>query len=115
MVLAGPHPAAVNVAYLAGVLKPKFKYASIIGSYGWGGKLFDKITECLVPIKPEILEPVLVKGKAKLDDFIKLDNMTDLVSCPFLPVGHGVAIKALLEDDLEVIDGKVIDHIGLLK
>ena len=41
--------------------------------------------------------------------------MIDLVSCPFLAVGHGVAIKALLEDDLEVIDGKVIDHIGLLK
>lgn len=75
MVLAGPHPAAVNVAYLAGVLKPKFKYASIIGSFGWGGKLFDKIAECISPIKPEILEPIQIKGKAKLDDFVKLDKL----------------------------------------
>jgi hypothetical protein len=27
---------------------------------------------------------------------------------------YGVAIKALLENDLEVIDGKVVDNIGLL-
>ena len=56
-----------------------------------------------------------IKVTLNENDFIKIDNITDLVSCPFLAVGHGVAIKALLEDDLEVIDGKVIDHIGLLK
>ncbi|MES0341985.1 MAG: FprA family A-type flavoprotein, partial [Candidatus Humimicrobiaceae bacterium] len=37
-VLAGPHPQAVYVAYLAKVLRPKVKFISIIGSYGWGGK-----------------------------------------------------------------------------
>lgn len=47
--------------------------------------------------------------------FQQLDNMKDLVSCPYLPVGHSVAIKALLDGDLEVIDGKVIDHTGILK
>ena len=50
-----------------------------------------------------------------LNDFLKINNMKDLVSCSFLPVGHGVAVKALLEGDLEVKDGVVIDHIGLLK
>ncbi len=79
MVLAGPHPAAVNVAYLAGVLKPKAKFASIIGSYGWGGKLFDKIVECIAPIKPEIIEPVQVKGKPKKDDFAKLDTLVNSI------------------------------------
>ena len=49
------------------------------------------------------------------DDFQKLDNIKDFVSCSFLVVGHAVAIKALLEGDLEVVDGEVIDHIGLLK
>lgn len=47
--------------------------------------------------------------------FLKLDNMKDLISCSYLPVGHSVAIKALLDGDLEVIDGKVIDHTGILK
>ena len=50
-----------------------------------------------------------------LDDFLNIKTIKDLVSCSFLPVGHGVAIKALLEGDLEVVDGEVIDHIGLLE
>ncbi len=79
MVLAGPHPAAVNVAYLAGVLKPKARFASIIGSYGWGGKLFDKIVECIAPLKPEIIDPVQVKGKPKKDDFEKLDVLVNSI------------------------------------
>lgn len=77
MVLAAPHPAAVNVAYLASVLKPKFKYVSMIGSYGWGGKLFEKIVETLAPLKPELLSTVQVKGKPKKDDFIALDNLAE--------------------------------------
>lgn len=50
-----------------------------------------------------------------LNDFLDLNTMKDLVSCPFLPVGHGVAIKALLEGDLEVVNDEVIDHAGILK
>ena len=36
MVLSGPHPAAVTAAYLVNALKPKLRFYSIIGSYGWG-------------------------------------------------------------------------------
>jgi len=42
MVLAGPHPAAVTAAYLVGILRPKTKFVSFIGSYGWGGMLTQK-------------------------------------------------------------------------
>ena len=77
MVLAGPHPAAVNIAYLAGVLKPKFKYASLIGSFGWGGKLFDKLHECIEILKPEFLDTVQAKGKPKAEDFEKLDKLAN--------------------------------------
>lgn len=77
MVLAGPHPAAFNTVYLASILKPKAKIASFIGSYGWGGNLFGKMTEMLAPLKMDIIEPVLVKGKAKKEDYIKLDKMAD--------------------------------------
>jgi len=35
-VLGGAHPQAVYAAYLANALKPKLRFATIIGSYGWG-------------------------------------------------------------------------------
>ena len=77
MVLAGPHPMAVNVAYLAAVLRPKAKFASLLGSYGWGGKLFDLIVQILSPLRLDLLEPVLVKGKPKSEDFEKLDVLAN--------------------------------------
>ena len=73
MVLAGPHPMAANIAYLAGVLRPKAKFASFVGSYGWGGNLFGKLGEMLGNLKLDVIEPVLVKGKPKAEDFAKLD------------------------------------------
>ena len=48
------------------------------------------------------------------EDFQKLSTLKDLISCPFLAVGHGVAIKSLLDGHLEVINGDVIDHTGIL-
>ena len=77
MVLAGPHPAAFNTVYLASILRPKAKTASFIGSYGWGGNLFGKMTEMLTPLKMDIIEPILVKGRAKIEDYKKLDKMAD--------------------------------------
>lgn len=79
MVLAGPHPMAVNVAYLTAVLRPKAKFASLIGSYGWGGKLFDIITDLLAPLKLDLIEPVQVKGKPTEEDFKKLDILADTI------------------------------------
>lgn len=32
---AGPHPLVVNAAYLPNALRPKVRFASIVGSYGW--------------------------------------------------------------------------------
>src|SRR5690554_165172 len=42
-VLKGPHPEAFYAAYLTNVLQPKARFASIIGSYVWGGKMVDMI------------------------------------------------------------------------
>lgn len=77
MVLAGPHPAAFNTVYLASLLRPKAKIASFIGSYGWGGNLFGKMADMLAPLKLDIIEPILVKGKAKEEDYKKIDIMAD--------------------------------------
>ena len=79
MVLAGPHPAAFNTVYLASLLKPKAKMASFIGSYGWGGNLFGKMADMLTPLKLDVIEPILVKGKAKFDDYKKIDEMAETI------------------------------------
>ena len=42
-VLTGPHPLAAYAAFLANALKPRAKYATVIGSYGWAGKTVEKI------------------------------------------------------------------------
>jgi len=77
MVLAGPHPAAVTAAYLTGILRPKMKYVSFIGSYGWGGVLTEKLEQALSAVKCEKLTSVIIKGKPKQEDFEKLDILID--------------------------------------
>ena len=80
MVLAGPHPASVNLAYIASVLKPKAKFGALVGSYGWGGKLFELIAQLLAPLKLDIVaEPLQVKGKPKTEDFAKLDEIANAI------------------------------------
>jgi flavorubredoxin len=76
-VLTGPHPSAVYAAYLTNVLRPKVKLAGIIGSYGWGGKMVDQIKGILTNLKAEMLEPVLVKGHPREEDFKSLDKLAD--------------------------------------
>ncbi len=64
-VLVGPHPLALNAATLTNALRPKLKYASIIGSYGWGGKAVEQIVSAIPNLKVELLDPVLCKGDRK--------------------------------------------------
>src|SRR5574344_127430 len=79
MVLAGPHPSMVTAAYLAGALRPKTKFISFIGSYGWGGLLTKKLEECLGTVKAEKLEGLIVKGKPTQNDLQKLDNLVNTI------------------------------------
>ena len=76
-VLIGPHPAAVYATYLANALRPKTKFASIIGSYGWGGKMVDTITGMLGNLKVELISPVIAKGYPKDKDFTLLEKLAD--------------------------------------
>ena len=47
-------------------------------------------------------------------DFLKITSLKELINAPFMKVGHGCAIKSLLQGDIEVVDGEVIDHAGIL-
>lgn len=76
-VLTGPHPAVLYATYLANLLRPKVKFASVIGSYGWGGKMLDVIVGMINNLKVELIEPVIIKGYPKADDFKALDRLAD--------------------------------------
>ena len=76
-VLIGPHPCAAYAAFLTNVLRPKAKFASIIGSYGWGSKAVEQLTGMMPNLKAEILEPVLSKGDPKEADWVALDKLAD--------------------------------------
>ena len=78
-VLTGPHPAIVYAASLAAALRPKTKFLSIIGSYGWGGRTVDILKGILTPIKAELIEPVLIKGLPKEEELKKLDELADRI------------------------------------
>jgi flavorubredoxin len=79
-VLAGPHPNAVYAAFLANALRPNLKFASIIGSYGWGGKTVEQLVGMLPNLKVELLDPILCKGYPREADFKALDNLAEAIA-----------------------------------
>ncbi|MGD8814188.1 MAG: FprA family A-type flavoprotein [Anaerolineales bacterium] len=79
-VLSGAHPNIVYAAYLANVLRPKVKFVSIIGSYGWGGKMVKQLSELISSLKVEILDPVIVKGYPRDEDFDALNELATTIA-----------------------------------
>jgi len=79
MVLAGAHPAAVYAAFLVNALRPKTKFISIIGSYGWGGRFIEQLKSLLSNLNAEFIEPVTVKGYPEEEDFKSLENLADKI------------------------------------
>lgn len=78
-VLFGPHPAMLVPVYLANALRPKLKHATVIGSYGWGGKTVETIAGMLTHIKPEFLPPVYMKGTPSGETLRSLDRLADRI------------------------------------
>jgi len=78
-VLVGPHPLVAYAAMLANALRPKLRFASVIGSYGWGGKAVEQIAGMIPNLKVEILEPVLCKGLPGDSDFEALDKLAETI------------------------------------
>jgi len=71
--LIGPHPTMLYTAAIVNALKPKTKFVSLVGSYGWGSKAFEIMEDNLKNVKAEMLTKVLAKGFPKKEDFEKLD------------------------------------------
>jgi flavorubredoxin len=79
-VLAGPHPLAAYSAFLANALRPKTKFLSIIGSYGWGGKTVETLAGMIPNLKIEVLQPVLCKGVPSEVDLQALDDLAAAIA-----------------------------------
>ncbi|MFQ5353851.1 MAG: FprA family A-type flavoprotein [Thermodesulfobacteriota bacterium] len=73
--LTGAHPLVVSAAFLANALKPKLKFASIIGSYGWGSRMVPQIKDLLSGLKLEYIEPMEIKGEPGRNDLKAIDGL----------------------------------------
>ncbi len=73
----GAHPNVFSAVHLANILKPKLKYAAIIGSYGWGTKAVEQIAGLIPNLKAEVVGSVLCKGVPKEADFAALDQLCE--------------------------------------
>jgi flavorubredoxin len=79
-VMVGPHPLAAYAAFLANALRPKAKFASVIGSYGWAGKAVEQIAAMIPNLKVEVLAPVMVKGLPREADWQALDSLAETIA-----------------------------------
>jgi flavorubredoxin len=71
----GAHPAALYAAGLVNMLRPKARFATVIGSYGWSSKAVEQITGAIPNLRAEVLNPVLCKGLPREADFKALDEL----------------------------------------
>lgn len=79
-VLGRPHPNVLHAAHLVAALRPKLRFASVIGSYGWGGRAVEEISSIIAQPELELLPPVLCKGLPRSDDFAALDALADAIA-----------------------------------
>ena len=76
----GPHPKVAYAAYLANALRPKLKFASIIGSFGWGHKIVEQIAAMIPNLKVEVLAPVICRGLPREADFAALEKLAEAIA-----------------------------------
>jgi flavorubredoxin len=86
-VLVGPHPLVMYAAYLANLLRPKTRFVSIICSYGWAGKVVEQLAATIPNLKAEIIEPVIVKGYPKENNWQLLDQLADKIVARHKDIG----------------------------
>jgi len=79
-VLVGPHPNVAYAALLANALRPRLQFVSIIGSYGWGSKAVEQLKGLIPNLKADVLDPVIIKGFPREEDFKALDNLASTIA-----------------------------------
>ena len=86
-VLTGPHPKTIEIAYLAGALRPKTRFVSIVGSFGWGQRIVEVLGGLIAPLKAELLTPVFAKGDPRAADMQAVDALADTIAAKHREAG----------------------------
>ena len=80
VVMAALHPYAVFTAFLIDHLKPKAKFVTAFGSYGWSPGPIRKAGELLPSLKAEFLDPVVSRGHPRQEVLAGLDALADRIA-----------------------------------
>ncbi|MGE4489155.1 MAG: FprA family A-type flavoprotein [Kiritimatiellales bacterium] len=88
VIMAALHPLAVYVAFLLDRLKPKAKYAAVIGSYGWSPNPLKNADKLLPSWKTEVVGSVISKGKPGDETFAELDRLADTITAKHKEAGY---------------------------
>ena len=83
----GPHPMVFSAVVLANALRPKVRFAAIVGSYGWAGKMADMVKGAMPNLKVELLPSVIAKGLPKPADFEALDALAAAIAAKHKELG----------------------------
>jgi flavorubredoxin len=76
----GGHPRALYAALLVNALRPKARFVSIIGSYGWNTKVVDQVSGLIPNLKAELLKPVICKGFPGPADLRAVDELAAAIA-----------------------------------
>lgn len=77
--LVGAHPHVISAAALVNALRPKLRYAAIIGSYGWGNRAVEQVSELMSNLQVEMLAEELFKGLPDEETFKALDDLVEVI------------------------------------
>ena len=77
--LVGAHPHVISAAAVINALRPKAKYAAIIGSYGWGNRAVEQITDLTSNLQVEMLAGDMFKGFPNEDTMKALDDLVEAI------------------------------------
>ena len=83
----GPHPAVFYAVVLANALRPKARFASIIGSYGWAGRMAETVKAAMPNLKVELLPSVICKGLPRPADLEAIDKLADTIAAKHKELG----------------------------
>lgn len=72
---AGPHPTLYSALVLSNALRPRVRFAGIVGSYGWAGRMVEMSKAALGNLKVEFLEPVVCRGLPRSKDLEAVDRL----------------------------------------
>ncbi len=78
-VLGGPHPNMAYAAIIANAVRPKTRFMSLVGSYGWATQVEKTMSSLTANIKAERLDSLLVHGLPTAADIAKIDELAVLL------------------------------------